>query len=95
MANNSFEYAKSSIRCSAINTVRFIRKQNTEAKYEAELTTTSGENLTMTVGYTYGNASSKEPGWRTISVKEGALLLISANRANGSLMATSRGVFRA
>lgn len=74
MANNSFEYAKSSIRCSAINTVRFIRKQNTEAKYEADLTTTSGENLTMTVGYTYGNASSKEPGWRTISVKEGGII---------------------
>lgn len=74
MADNSFEYAKSSIRCSAINTVRFIRKQNTEAKYEADLTTTSGENLTMTVGYTYGNASSKEPGWRTISVKEGGII---------------------
>ena len=72
--NNSFEYAKSSIRCSAINSVRFIRKQNTEAKYEADLTTTSGENLTMTVGYTYGNASSKEPGWRTISVKEGGII---------------------
>lgn len=74
MANNSFEYAKSSIRCSAINTVRFIRKQNTEAKYEADLTTTSGENLTMTIGYTYGSASSKEPGWRTISVKEGGII---------------------
>ncbi|MDM4887840.1 hypothetical protein QT342_15390 [Escherichia coli] len=43
-------------------------------KYEADLTTTSGENLTMTVGYTYGNASSKEPGWRTISVKEGGII---------------------
>jgi hypothetical protein len=73
MANNSFEYAKSSIRCSAINAVRFIRKQNTEATYEADLITTSGEKMTMTIGYTYGNAS-KEPGWRTISVKQGGII---------------------
>ena len=30
--------------------------------------------MTMTIGYTYGNASSKEPGWRTISVKEGGII---------------------
>ena len=74
MADNSFEHAKSSLRCRAINTVRFIRKQNTEAAYEADLTTTTGEALTMTVGYTYGNASSKEPGWRTISVNQGDII---------------------
>ncbi|ECE0792872.1 TPA: hypothetical protein ACF913_003341 [Salmonella enterica subsp. enterica serovar Newport] len=74
MADNSFQYAKSNTRCSAINTVRFIRKQNTEATYEADLTTTSGEKLTMTVGYTYGNASSKEPGWRTVSVPDGGII---------------------
>ncbi|WP_112921062.1 hypothetical protein [Escherichia coli] len=38
------------------------------------ITTTTGEALTMTVGYTYGNASSKEPGWRTISVNQGDII---------------------
>lgn len=74
MADNSFEHAKSTLRCRAITTARFIRKQNTEAAYEADLTTTTGETLVMRVGYTYGNASSKEPSWRTISVSEGSII---------------------
>lgn len=74
MANNAFEYARSRTRCTAVNAVRFIRKQNTEATYEADLTTTSGEKLTMTVGYTWGNAASKTPGWRTISVGQGGII---------------------
>lgn len=74
MADNSFEHAKSTLRCRAINTVRFIRKQNTEAAYEADLTTTTGEAFTMSVGYTYGNPSANEPGWRTISINQGDII---------------------
>lgn len=74
MADNSFEHAKSTLRCRAINTVRFIRKQNTEAAYEADLTTTTGEAFTMSVGYTYDNPSANEPGWRTISINQGGII---------------------
>lgn len=74
MADNSFEHAKSSLRCRTINGVRFLHKYNTEAAYEADLTTTSGETLVMRVGYTYGNSSSKEPSWRTISVIQGDII---------------------